>query len=216
MRVVAATGTAIADALVRAEGASSRQGSTSSEGVVVLTSLGPGTYRCRIEREGFITLEKEVTIRAGARASVEAVLTPAPPPPPPPPTPTPTPTATPTPTPPPLVAGDPKVIGLAELADQLLKETGPVVERPLGCSGATASRLIRANEDIASHTHADADEILYVLATRATLRIDGKDQNVEAGWFGLVPRGTAHSIVRRERKPLVMLSILSGPPCPPR
>jgi hypothetical protein len=84
LTVLAQAGTPLLDALVRAEGPATRQGTTSADGAVTLLTLPPGTYRVRIEREGFHTLEKEVTIRAGARTTTDAALTPAPPPPPPP------------------------------------------------------------------------------------------------------------------------------------
>src|SRR5688572_3790601 len=84
LTVMAQAGSPLLDALVRAEGPATRQGTTSADGVVTLLTLPAGTYRVRIEREGFYTLEKEVTIRAGARTTSEAALTPAPPPPPPP------------------------------------------------------------------------------------------------------------------------------------
>src|SRR5687768_10072674 len=81
LTVMAQAGSPLLDALVRAEGPATRQGTTSADGVVTLLTLPPGAYRVRIEREGFYTLEKEITIRAGARTTTEAALTPAPPPP---------------------------------------------------------------------------------------------------------------------------------------
>jgi hypothetical protein len=115
-----------------------------------------------------------------------------------------------------LTPGEPKLLDVAALFEQMLKEPAPVAERPLGCSGATATRLIRANADVASHSHADADETIYILsASRLTITIGGRDQNIDdAAWVGIVPRGVAHAITRRDRKPIMILSVLSGPPCP--
>jgi hypothetical protein len=73
-------------------GAVDRAGLTGPDGVVTIQNIPAGAQRCRITRDGFITLEKEVTIKSAARAAAEAVLSVAPAPPPPPsPSPTPTP-----------------------------------------------------------------------------------------------------------------------------
>jgi mannose-6-phosphate isomerase-like protein (cupin superfamily) len=207
--VTSLTGAVLADAKVSAEGPASRQGSTSAEGEVVLTNITPGTYRCRIQRDGFFTLEKEIVVRAGARTTAEATLSPAPPPPPPP-APAPTPkTVAPT-----LAAGSPVTVSLVDqIADDLIKSKDPVAEHALGCSGATASKLIRLNDALPSQTHADADEIVYLIAGSATLTLNGKDQTLSAGWFSLIPRGMSHALKARGGKPVLVLSIQSGPAC---
>ena len=43
-------------------------------------NMRPGTYRLRFSREGSITLEREVTLRAGEASAVDVALSPAPPP----------------------------------------------------------------------------------------------------------------------------------------
>jgi mannose-6-phosphate isomerase-like protein (cupin superfamily) len=90
----------------------------------------------------------------------------------------------------------------------------PTVERDLGCSGGSVSRLIMTRENISMHTHADADEMLYVVAGEASLTVGDKDQPVQPAWFAVVPRGTSHSLTRRGRNALLVLSVRSGPPCP--
>jgi len=204
LTVTSQTGALLSGATVRAEGLSSRQGSSGSDGDVILTNIAAGTYRCRIQRDGYFTLEKEVTVKAGARTAAEAVLSPAPPPPPPP---VPTPAAPPA--SPSLVPGVPVTVSLVDqLADELLKSKDPIAEHDLGCSGATSAKLIRLLKDgLSAHTHADADEMVYIIAGSATLTLGVKDQ-------AIVPRGTTHAIVRTGTKPLLVLSIQSGPPCP--
>jgi mannose-6-phosphate isomerase-like protein (cupin superfamily) len=202
------SGLFLADASVRADGPSSRQGSTNSEGDVVLTNVAPGTYRVRIQHDGFFTLEKEIVVRASARTTTEAALSPAPPPPPPAPTPAVAPTA------PTLTAGSPVMISLVDqLADELLKSKDPIAEHALGCSGASAAKLVRVRDALPAHTHADADEMVYVLAGDATLTMNGKDQMIGAGWFSIIPRGTSHAVKVRGNKPLLVLSVQSGPAC---
>jgi mannose-6-phosphate isomerase-like protein (cupin superfamily) len=211
LTVTSQAGALLSGATVRAEGLSSRQGSTGADGDVILTNVAAGTYRCRIQREGYITLEKEVTVKVGARTAAEAVLSPAPPPPPAPVPPPAAPPASPS-----LVPGVPVTVSLVDqLADDLLKSKDPIAEHDLGCSGATSAKLIRLLKDgLPAHTHADADEMLYIIAGNATLTLGGKDQAIGPGWLGIVPRGTTHAIVRTGSKPLLVLSIQSGPPCP--
>jgi mannose-6-phosphate isomerase-like protein (cupin superfamily) len=204
------TGRLLADATVHAEGPSSRQGTTSGEGQIILTNVTAGTYRVRIERDGYITLEKELVVKAATRTTAEAALSSAPAPaaPPPPPAPAPAPVA------PTLIAGSPVTVSLVDqIADELIKSKDPIAEHPIGCSGASASKLLRIKDALPSHTHADADEMLYVIAGDATLTLAGKDQPISAGWYSLVPRGSAHAIKVKGGKPFLVLSIQSGPAC---
>src|SRR5262252_3401977 len=66
--VTGPTGLVVGDAVVRAEGPTSRQGTTGPDGHVVLSNLTAGTYRCRIERSTYITLEKEIVVKAAAKS----------------------------------------------------------------------------------------------------------------------------------------------------
>jgi mannose-6-phosphate isomerase-like protein (cupin superfamily) len=212
LTITSEKGETLSGAAVAVHGTVDRIGASGMDGVVTLLNMPAGTYRCRITRDGFFTLEKEITIKAGARTATEGVLTAAPPPPPPPPQPTPAPVE-PKPVPAAGPVGTPRVLSLAELGDQMLRDSKPIVERELGCSGVSLSRLILARENIAQHSHAEADEMLYLMAGEATLTVAEKDQNINAGWFGLVPRGSAHTLVRRGRNPMVVLSIQTGQPC---
>lgn len=214
LTIAGENGMPLSGANVRLSGASNdRAGTSGADGLVTLVNLPPGTYRARINRDGYITLDKEVTIRAAARLAAEAILTAAPPPPAPPPPP-PAPAAPPTSTT--LKPGSPKYSSIIDLATQMEKElrNTPTVERDLGCSGGSASRLIMTRENVTMHTHADADEMLYVVAGDAALTVADKEQVVQPGWFSVVPRGMSHSLTRRGRNALLLLSVRSGPPCP--
>jgi mannose-6-phosphate isomerase-like protein (cupin superfamily) len=212
LTVTSETGEFLIGATVSVHGPVDRGGTTVGGGTLLLQNMPAGTYRCRISHDGFVTLEKEVTIRAGVRLATEAVLSPAPPPPAPPPPP---PAPAPTPTAPTLAPGSPRVESLPDIAEQLLRENKPLIEHEIGCSGATSSRLIVVRDAITPHDHADADETLYLLAGDATLKLGDRDQNVSAGWVGIVPRGMLHALTRRGRNPIVVLSVRSGPPCGP-
>jgi mannose-6-phosphate isomerase-like protein (cupin superfamily) len=210
-------GLVLSGAVVAVHGLVDRRGTSGADGVVMLQNLPAGTYRARITRDGYITLDKDVAIRAGSRTTGEGVLAPAPTPSAPPPAPTPTPlpvdkrSTTPAST---VKPGMARVMSLPDLVEQMLKQPQPIVEHEIGCSVATVARLILARESVAMHRHSDADEVLYMVAGEATLTMTEKDQNVTAGWFGLVPRGTSHSLIRRGRNPMVVLSVQSGEPCP--
>ena len=216
LSVTTMVGMTIPGASVRCEGPTTRMGPTGPDGRVMFENLTAGTYRCRVERESFVTLEKEIAVFAGSRTPAQAVLsagmaTTTAAPPPPPPTPAPTVAA------PVLKPGEPRILSLTDLFEQLIREKDPVAERQLGCSGATASRVIRVHESVSVHTHADADEVIYILGGEATIKLGDKDQSVSPGWFSIVPRGMAHSITRRggnpTRNPILILSSLSGPVC---
>jgi len=206
-------GEPLTGATVSMRGVTERAGTTGPDGTVTLQNIPAGTQRARISRDGFITLEKEVTIRSAARTPAEAVLSAAAPPPAPSPTPSPTPTPNPTPTTSSGTPGTMKMVNIPELAEQMLRDTQPSVSRQLGCSGLLETTLIVARENVASHRHADVDEMLYLVAGDATLTINDKDQTIAAGWFGLVPRGMPHALTRRGRNPMVFLLVHSGKPC---
>jgi mannose-6-phosphate isomerase-like protein (cupin superfamily) len=212
LSVTTMVGMTIPGATVKAEGPTSRAGTTGADGRIVFENLPAGTYRFRIERDSFVTLEKEVLVWSGVRTAAQAVLsagaaTPAPAAPPPP-------APAPTMSGPVLKAGEPRMLSLTDnIAEQLLREKDPVAERQLGCSGATSSRLIRVNDSLTVHSHADADEVLYIVAGDVTLKLGEKEQTLTPGWFSLVPRGMAHSLTRRGRNPVLILSTVSGPPC---
>src|SRR5262249_6378604 len=78
------SGSPIADARITVSGGTSRQATTDSKGVATLASMRDGTYRLRFERDGFVTFEREITLRGGQPSETEVVLNMAPPPPPPP------------------------------------------------------------------------------------------------------------------------------------
>jgi quercetin dioxygenase-like cupin family protein len=37
--------------------------------------------------------------------------------------------------------------------------------------------------------------------------------NLTAGTFAVIPRGTPHTVTRKSNTPMIMVSILTGPPC---
>ena len=76
------------------------------------------------------------------------------------------------------------------------------------------ARLLQLRDPVAQHAHAEFDEILYVVAGDGTVRIGTESISVGPGMLTTIPRGIAHSIERRGKNPLVLLSTLAGASCP--
>jgi mannose-6-phosphate isomerase-like protein (cupin superfamily) len=194
-------------------GPSSQEATTDDKGEATIRPLTAGNDRVRVEHEGQITLEKELTVRAGAvtEASFALSLAPvekAPPPPPPPPPP-------PAPAPPPLGArGEPRTLSLTDLAEKSLDGRDPLKVVPIACTGNTATRLIVLRDALPPAAYEDAEETLYLMAGEASLSMGGTDQALSPGWLSVIPRGTSFGISRKGRNPALLLSVLNGRPCP--
>jgi len=133
------------------------------------------------------------------------IIGPAPPPPPPPP-PKPAPSLPP--------GGSPVTLSIPNFLDKnLIGSREPLKESVLSCSGLETVRLLQLREALAEHEHADADEVLYVVAGEGAVRIAGEATPISAGSISVVPHGTKHLVERRGRNPLILVSTLSGSPC---
>lgn len=214
VRVTDRSGTPLDAATVTAEGPLGRKGDTDRNGSVTFKNVSAGTYRFRIERDKFVPLEKEVIVKGGTMATVEAALSAAPPPPEPPKPVAPPPVApTPKPVAPVLTPGEPRALSLPDfIQDQGMPRTA-TKESPVGCSGATAAKVIQVRDALASHNHAAADEMLYLISGEATVKLGDKEYGVTPGWFIVVPRGMDHTVTRKGRNPVTLLSIVGGPTC---
>jgi hypothetical protein len=207
-------GRPLPDVAVRATGAMERDGRTDAEGTIVLRNLVSGTYRLRFESPGTITFEREVTVAAGRPVKTIAELNPAPPPPPPP-KPEPLPPAPPPPAPV-RPSGPPSSVAVPDFVEKnYIGRGAPSKSSPVGCTASSTATLLQLREPLAEHSHADADEMLYVVAGEGVQRIGGIEMNLTAGTFAVVPRGTPHTVTRKGSTPIIVLSILTGPPCDP-
>jgi mannose-6-phosphate isomerase-like protein (cupin superfamily) len=205
-------GRPLPDVTVRATGAMERESKTDTEGTVLLRNIAAGTYRLRFESPGTVTFEREVTVAAGRPVKTTVELTAAPPPPPPPkPEPPPEPVA-----PPPQVrpSGPPSSVAIPDFVEKNYIGRGqPSKSSPVGCTGTSTATLLQLRDPLAEHSHADADEMIYVVAGEGVERIGGVEMKLIPGTFAVVPRGTPHTITRRGNTPLIAISILTGPPC---
>ena len=196
--------------VVTTTGVVSREGVTAADGSLQMINMRPGTYRLRFSREGSITLEREVTLRAGEAATVDVALSPAPPP-----AKAPEPVAPP---PPSTTLGPPgrseSDAGSAVPRKELHRRArGSERTLVLGCTETGTATLHQLRDSWTAHTHDTADEWIYVVAGEGILRIGTADQKLQAGTFSLVPHTVSHALVPQGRNPLIVISMLSGPPC---
>jgi uncharacterized RmlC-like cupin family protein len=175
-------------------------------GRIVFEGLPAGAYRFRFEREGFVTLERELTGRGSVPIDVKVSLTPVPPPPPPPPAPVPPP-------PEPVVNAKPVVLDMPAFIEKYYVGKAAGKTMPLACSTGGAATLVQINEPLAEHTHQDADEFIYVIAGQGTARLGDRQEPLGPAVFMLIPRGVAHTFTVGAKKPLVLLSMRAGEKC---
>jgi mannose-6-phosphate isomerase-like protein (cupin superfamily) len=206
--VTDSAGAPVGDVKVTITGAAERSGRTEA-GRLVFENMPSGAYRFRFEKDGFVTLERELAGRGGAPIDVKVTLASAPPPPAPPPPPT-APAA-----PPPAHIVDAKPVGLDLPAFIEKNYVGRASGKStlLACATGGPATLLQINDPVAEHTHADADEFLYVIAGLGTARMGDRQEPLSSGVFVLIPRGMAHSITAGPRKPLVLLSTRAGEQC---
>lgn len=202
-------GAPLDDAHIVMSGDATGDFTTAGAGTAILPNLKDGTYRLHIERAGFITLEREFAVHGGAPAVVDITLNAAPPPPPSPPPP-------PAPAPKKALAssGEPVNVSIIDFLDHnFIGGRDPMKESILACTPLETVRLLQLRDSIASHSHADADEMLYVVAGEGSVRLGDKEIALKAGTMALVPHATAHTIERHGKNPLMLLSTLAGPAC---
>jgi mannose-6-phosphate isomerase-like protein (cupin superfamily) len=206
------SGLLLPDVRVSAAGPVTREGTTGQDGIVRFATMRAGTYRLRLEHDGFFTLEREVTLRAGEAPLVDVTLNAAPPPPKPPEPPAPPP-------PPPAVKtlgppGEMKLVDIPVFVDRnLIGARESRKDTVLGCAATGTGTLYQLRDPWTSHSHPDADEWLYVVAGQGALRLGSNDLRLQAGTFVLVPHTVDHTISPASRNPLILVSILSGAEC---
>jgi len=201
------SGAPVSHVLVTLEGPASRSARTEG-GRIALENLPSGNYRLRFEREGFLTLERELTARGGAPIDVKVTLKPAPEPPP-----------APAPRPVPVAPGPAAVnaklvvLDLPAVAEKEFIGRAPGKTTPLACGGASTSTLIQVKQPLAEHAHGNADEVLYVMGGEGTAELSGRVEKLMAGAFLFIPRGLPHTIKQSGRNPLILISTRAGEPC---
>jgi mannose-6-phosphate isomerase-like protein (cupin superfamily) len=206
-------GATLAGVTVEVLGQSDRSGVTNESGQINFTGMQAGTYRVRFTGDMVIAFEREVSVRANQVADVDATLYPAPPPK--------VVTVAPEPGPAAAVAtaaapgpvGQPQLLSIVDLLDKEFIGRQPRRETLLSCSGDLRTTMIQLNEPQPERLYELSEASYYVLAGEGTVRLDGRDVRLETNGFVSVPRGVAHSFVRRGNRPFVLLATLSGEQC---
>lgn len=211
IRVTDPGGAPLGGVRVRVDGPTPKQ-STTEGGRIAFENLAPGSYRLRFERDGFVTLERELTARGGAPMEINVTLTPAPKPVEPV-APPPEAAAPVAPAAPPNPNAGPVAINMSTFLDSNFVGRAPQKSSQLACAAGGTATLIQLNEPLAQHAHADADEFLYVIAGEGNARINGRDERLRVGVLLMVPRALPHQLIPIGRTPLVMLSMRPGDRC---
>jgi mannose-6-phosphate isomerase-like protein (cupin superfamily) len=213
MTVVDPAGGTLEGVMVDMTGPLARTGVTDASGQVNFPGLQAGTYRLRFAADHVTSFEREVALRAGQIEKLTITLNPAPrpaaaAPSPPPPAPAPPPPA------PVGAAGQPQVLSLVDLVErELVRNNQPRKDTLVACSGNTRSMLVQLNEPQATRIYEDAEAAYYVIAGEGAINVAGRDVPLAAGAYAALPRGAAHSLTRKGRRPLILLAILGGEPC---
>lgn len=204
-------GAPLAETQVTTTGPVAREGVTAPDGSLRLVSMRAGNYRLRFIHEGSITLERDLTMRAGESLTVDISLSPAPV------------VAKAEPAKPPVPEPAAKTLPSPEgaritpvplfLEKNFISAREGRKESSLGCGATGTATLHQLREAWLNHAHEDADEWIYIVAGEGTLRIGTTDQRVQAGTFSLVPHATSHALLPQGRNPLIIISMLSGPRC---
>jgi mannose-6-phosphate isomerase-like protein (cupin superfamily) len=201
-----ASGAPIDNVHVSATGPVSRQTLSIDTGVARLNSVKPGDYRLRFEHEGFITLERDLTVKGGSPATIDVTLSPAP-----------APAPAPEPPPAPTInapAGEARSLSIVDFLEKNhYSGKDPQRVDQLGCTASATTTLLQIKDDQPEAARKDADEMIYVVGGEGKMRLGNTDVPLDAGSLAIVPRGTVRALSRKGRNPLIVLSIVSGPPC---
>jgi mannose-6-phosphate isomerase-like protein (cupin superfamily) len=205
-------GTPLSGIRISLTGPSDRSGTTDTMGQLRVTGLQMGTYRLRFAGDEVVTFEREVAVRSGQTSDIDVTLTAAPPPPAPPPPPPPPPAAAPEPRVGP--AGQPQAPSLVDYLDRnLIRNNEPRKETLVSCSGNTRTMLVQMNQDQPRRVYDGAEVTYYVIAGEGSAKFDARETPLAAGTFVSVPRDTGHELLRRGRRPLIVLAQINGEPC---
>ena len=194
-------GRPLSGVLVSVEGPATRSARTEG-GRIAFEGLAPGSYRLRFEREGFVTLERELAARGVKPIDVTVTLKPVPAPPPQPVAPI-----------EPAIDAKPAAFDVPAVIEREFIGREPSRTTALTCGAGGTASLIQLKDTLADHLHAAADEFIYVVAGEGTASVRGQEHKLHAGVLLFVPRGVSHALTPRGRNPLIVTSTRAGEPC---
>jgi mannose-6-phosphate isomerase-like protein (cupin superfamily) len=205
------SGNGIGSVQVSSNGPVDRTGTTGQDGSLAFRSMRAGSYRLRFEREGYVTLERDIVLRDRSD-SVSVALTAAPAKPaapvtlPSPPAPVPQPPAA-------NRAVEPRSLSIPDFLDTNLIGSEPQKQTQLGCAVGGTARLLQVRDPLTDQRQADGDQMLYVVAGSGVIRVRNQDIKAGPGFFAMIPRGIPYGIRREGRNPIILVSVLAGPTC---
>jgi hypothetical protein len=201
-------GATLSDVRLIVSGAASGEFTTGAAGTAIVPISKTGLFRVRCEREGFVTLEREFSVGTGTWNPLDVVLNEAPPPPAPPPAPVPEPKSAAIPS-----SGPPVTVSIPDFVDKNFIGRDPMKESILACKPMETVRLLQMRDSLAPHVHDGVDEIIYVVAGDGAMKIGQEETALRAGSLVFVPNGSGHSVERRGKNPLIVVSTLVGASC---
>jgi mannose-6-phosphate isomerase-like protein (cupin superfamily) len=111
-------------------------------------------------------------------------------------------------------SSQPQTLSIVNLIErELISGTEPRRETLLACSGSTRTTLVQLNQDQPQRLYDTAEVNYYVVAGEGAIQLAGRDTDLAAGSLVALPRGTAHGMLHRGKRPLILLVVLSGSPC---
>ena len=111
-------------------------------------------------------------------------------------------------------AGQPQTISVVDLVERELISSGaPRRETLVACSGTTRTTVLQLNQDQPERLYDGAEINYYVVAGEGAVRMSAGETPLAPGSLIALPRGTAHALMRRGKRPLILLTTLSGSPC---
>jgi mannose-6-phosphate isomerase-like protein (cupin superfamily) len=203
-------GQALADTAVTMTGPTERDGRTAANGTVHFAGLKAGDYRVRFEREGYVTLEREITIKPGHAAQVDASLSAAPPPPPPPPAPKPVATSGPGRAPLPQADFD-----ITAYLEKNYLSSGAQRVKSIACSPTDSVQLVQTNDAFALASSSDKQFVIVTIAGRGHVTAGGRTMSLDArsGTTVTIPKDVGFEATREGNRPLVFVLVQMGQGC---
>src|SRR5438270_10463089 len=86
-----------------------------------------------------------------------------------------------------------------------------LVDRNLGAEHVMAYRLTVNPDSTASHAHAGAEEVLYILQGTGEIQVERSRHVVAPGHAVFVPDGAEHSYVNTGAQPLIIVGAMAPP-----
>jgi mannose-6-phosphate isomerase-like protein (cupin superfamily) len=193
------SGAPLRDVKMRLSGASART-TRLQRGRAVLEGLRAGDYLFRFEKTGYVTFEREVNARGAKPIDVKVRLTPLSAP-------------MPMPTKPEIADAKLVVLDMPAFIEKHYVGRDAGKTTPLGCAAGGAGTLLQIKEPVAQHAHDEADEFVYVIAGKGTLKLTDREEPLSPAVFLMIPRRTAHTLTSSSKKPLVIMSVRAGESC---